>query len=207
MRTFSGFASSVTEPDDCYRTLGLVHQLYKPMPGRFKDYIAIPRVNGYQSLHTTLFGPNGMPLEVQIRTEGMDRLAERGIAAHWQYKAVEKQTHSAEARAREWLAGLMEMHHVEDSEEFLETVKVDLFPGQGLRFYTEGRDSSLAPRGHGRRFCLCRAYGGRQSLCCREDRSSARPPTHRVEQRANGRDHHCAGCQAESELGQLCSHG
>ncbi|GIT14975.1 MAG: hypothetical protein CM1200mP36_07310 [Gammaproteobacteria bacterium] len=118
----------VPDVDTCYRVLGLVHQLYKPMPGRFKDYISIPRVNGYQSLHTTLFGPKGMPLEVQIRTEEMDGVAERGIAANWQYKAVEKQTYSAEARARDWLQGLMEMQQAANSEEFLETVKVDLFP-------------------------------------------------------------------------------
>src|SRR5690606_7687610 len=98
------------------------------MPGRFKDYIAIPRVNGYQSLHTTLFGPNGLPLEVQIRTEEMDKVAERGVAAHWQYKAVDKHTYSTEERAREWLTGLMEMQHAANSEEFLETARIDLFP-------------------------------------------------------------------------------
>jgi GTP diphosphokinase / guanosine-3',5'-bis(diphosphate) 3'-diphosphatase len=136
----------VPDVETCYRTLGLAHQLYKPMPGRFKDYIAIPRVNGYQSLHTTLFGPNGLPLEVQIRTEEMDRLAERGIAAHWQYKAVDKKTYSTEERVRQWLAGLMEMQHAANSEEFLETVKVDLFPDKVYVFTPKGEILRL-PRG------------------------------------------------------------
>lgn len=141
-----GFRLIVEDVDACYRTLGLAHQLFKPMPGRFKDYIAIPRVNGYQSLHTTLVGPNGLPFELQIRTKEMDRLAESGIAAHWQYKAVEKQTHGAEVRAREWLAGLMEMEQVEDSEEFLEAVKVDLFPDKVYVFTPKGKILRL-PRG------------------------------------------------------------
>jgi GTP pyrophosphokinase len=136
----------VPDVDTCYRVLGLVHQLYKPMPGRFKDYISIPRVNGYQSLHTTLFGPKGMPLEVQIRTEEMDGVAERGIAANWQYKAVEKQTYTAEARARDWLQGLMEMQQAANSEEFLETVKVDLFPDKVYVFTPNGNILRL-PRG------------------------------------------------------------
>ena len=136
----------VPDVDTCYRALGLVHRLYKPMPGRFKDYISIPRVNGYQSLHTTLFGPKGMPLEVQIRTEEMDRVAERGIAAHWQYKAVDKHTHGSEARAREWLQGLMEMQQAANSEEFLETVKVDLFPDK-VYVFTPNGDILRLPRG------------------------------------------------------------
>ena len=133
-----GLRIVVDKVDTCYRALGLVHSLYKPMPGRFKDYIAIPRVNGYQSLHTTLFGPNGIPLEVQIRTQEMDRVAERGIAAHWQYKAVDKHTYSAESRAREWLKSLMEMQHAANSEEFLESVKVDLFPDKVYVFTPRG---------------------------------------------------------------------
>jgi len=141
-----GLRIVVPDIDNCYRILGLVHQLYKPMPGRFKDYISIPRVNGYQSLHTTLFGPNGMPLEVQIRTEEMDQVAERGIAAHWQYKAVDKHTYSAEARARDWLQGLMEMQQAANSEEFLETVKVDLFPDKVYVFTPKGEILRL-PRG------------------------------------------------------------
>ena len=136
----------VPDVDTCYRVLGLVHHLYKPMPGRFKDYISIPRVNGYQSLHTTLFGPKGMPLEVQIRTEEMDRVAERGIAAHWQYKAVDKHTYGSEARARKWLQGLMEMQQAANSEEFLETVKVDLFPDK-VYVFTPNGDILRLPRG------------------------------------------------------------
>jgi GTP pyrophosphokinase len=136
----------VDDVDNCYRALGLAHQIFKPMPGRFKDYISIPRVNGYQSLHTTLFGPNGLPLEVQIRTEGMDKVAERGIAAHWQYKSPDKDTHSTEERAREWLAGLMEMERAANSEEFLETVKSDLFPDKVYVFTPKGEIMRL-PRG------------------------------------------------------------
>ena len=136
----------VEDGDSCYRALGVTHQLFKPMPGRFKDYISIPRVNGYQSLHTTLFGPNGLPLEVQIRTEGMEKVAERGIAAHWQYKAVDKHSNSTEERAREWLAGLMEMERAANSEEFLETVKADLFPDKVYVFTPKGAIMRL-PRG------------------------------------------------------------
>ena len=136
----------VKDIENCYRVLGLAHKLYKPMPGRFKDYIAIPRVNGYQSLHTTLFGPNAIPLEVQIRTEEMDRAAERGIAANWLYKAAEKHTNSSEERARKWLTDLMEMHGSSNSEEFLETVKVDLFPDKVYVFTPKG-DILRLPRG------------------------------------------------------------
>jgi GTP pyrophosphokinase len=136
----------VEDGDSCYRALGVAHQLFKPMPGRFKDYISIPRVNGYQSLHTTLFGPNGLPLEVQIRTEGMDRVAERGIAAHWQYKAADKNSYSTEERAREWLTGLMDTERAANSEEFLETVKADLFPDKVYVFTPKGEIMRL-PRG------------------------------------------------------------
>ena len=136
----------VRDIDTCYRVLGMVHELYKPMPGRFKDFISIPRVNGYQSLHTTLFGPKGMPLEVQIRTDEMDHAADRGVASNWQYKAVDKYTYTAEARARDWLKGLMEMQKSANSEEFLETVKVDLFPDKVYVFTPNGEILRL-PRG------------------------------------------------------------
>ncbi len=132
-----GFRIIVDDVDTCYRVLGLVHRLYKPMPGRFKDYIAIPRINGYQSLHTTLFGPDGIPLEVQIRTVDMDRVAESGIAAHWLYKSDDSSNESAHASAREWLARLVELEH-DDSEEFLENVRVDLFPDKVYVFTPRG---------------------------------------------------------------------
>jgi GTP pyrophosphokinase len=123
-----------------------VHQLYKPMPGRFKDYIAIPRINGYQSLHTTLFGPKGLPLEVQIRTRHMDRVAESGVASHWIYKADEKSDATPQRRAREWLANLAELQQSGTSEEFLESVKVDLFPDKIYVFTPKG-DIMPLPKG------------------------------------------------------------
>jgi len=141
-----GFRIIVTNVNDCYKVLGLVHGLYKPMPGRFKDYVAIPRINGYQSLHTTLFGPKGQPLEVQIRTRDMDRVAESGVASHWQYKAEEKTDATPQRRAREWLSNLAELQRSGTSEEFLESVKVDLFPDKIYVFTPKG-DIMPLPKG------------------------------------------------------------
>ncbi|MBM5812532.1 MAG: bifunctional (p)ppGpp synthetase/guanosine-3',5'-bis(diphosphate) 3'-pyrophosphohydrolase [Gammaproteobacteria bacterium] len=159
--------------DECYRVLGLVHGLYKPMPGRFKDYIAIPRVNGYQSLHTTLFGPNSMPIEVQIRTEDMHRMAESGIAAHWQYKSGEHNGQAQQARAREWLQGVMQLHEgaTGSAEELLESVKVDLFPDKVYVFTPKG-DIMRLPRGA---TCVDFAYAvhtgvGQRCVAARIDR-------------------------------------
>jgi RelA/SpoT family (p)ppGpp synthetase len=141
-----GFRIIVDDVADCYRVLGIVHGLYKPMPGRFKDYVAIPRVNGYQSLHTTLFGPKGLPLEVQIRTRDMHRVAESGVASHWQYKADDRVDATPQRRAREWLARLEELQSEGSSEEFLETVKVDLFPDKIYVFTPKG-DIMPLPKG------------------------------------------------------------
>jgi GTP diphosphokinase / guanosine-3',5'-bis(diphosphate) 3'-diphosphatase len=135
-----GFRIIVDTVDTCYRVLGLVHGVYRPMPGRFKDYIAIPRINGYQSLHTTLFGPNGVPIEAQIRSEQMHRVAESGIAAHWKYKSGGDSFGGIEHdRAREWLAGLVQIQEGGSSEEFLESVKVDLFPDKVYIFTPKGK--------------------------------------------------------------------
>ncbi|MFO1505350.1 MAG: bifunctional (p)ppGpp synthetase/guanosine-3',5'-bis(diphosphate) 3'-pyrophosphohydrolase [Steroidobacteraceae bacterium] len=144
-----GLRILVNAVDTCYRTLGVVHATYRPMPGRFKDYIAIPRVNGYQSLHTTLFGPNGVPIEVQIRTEDMHNIAEAGVAAHWKYKSgsANDGTDSAQQeRARAWISHLMEMQASGNAEEFIESVKVDLFPDKVYVFTPKGAILRL-PRG------------------------------------------------------------
>ena len=141
-----GFRIVVDSVDTCYRVLGVVHGVYKPMPGRFKDYIAIARINGYQSLHTTLFGPNGIPVEVQIRTEEMHTVAEAGIAAHWKYKSGPGGSTTPADHARQWLSHLMEIHEGGNSEEFLESVKVDLFPDNVYVFTPRGAILRL-PRG------------------------------------------------------------
>ncbi len=141
-----GLRVVVDSVDNCYRALGVVHGAYRPMPGRFKDYIAIPRVNGYQSLHTTLFGPNGLPIEAQIRTRDMHRIAESGIAAHWKYKSGEFSADHEQARAREWLSNLISMQEAGTSEEFLESVRVDLFPDKVYVFTPKGKILRL-PRG------------------------------------------------------------
>jgi len=137
----------VDSVDDCYRVLGIVHNLFKPIPGRFKDYIAIPKSNGYQSLHTALYGPHGIPMEVQVRTLEMDKFAESGIAAHWLYKSPdEKGEIVAHARARDWLTGILEMQQsAGDSLEFLENVKVDLFHDE-VYVYTPDGDIMKLPR-------------------------------------------------------------
>jgi RelA/SpoT family (p)ppGpp synthetase len=134
------FRIIVDSVDQCYRALGAVHNLYKPVPGRFKDYIAIPKVNGYQSLHTSLFGPYGVPIEVQIRTRDMDKMSQAGIAAHWLYKSGKNLDSGAQQRAHEWLRGLLEMQMAAgNSLEFLENVKVDLFPDEVYVFTPKGK--------------------------------------------------------------------
>lgn len=127
------------EVDSCYRILGAVHNLYKPVPGRFKDYIAIPKVNGYQSLHTTLFSIHAIPIEIQIRTEDMEAMANNGIAAHWLYKSEEEMPNQSHIRARQWVQGLLEMQkQAGDSQEFVEHVKTDLFPDEIYVFTPKG---------------------------------------------------------------------
>lgn len=135
-----GFRIIVDKVDTCYRVLGVLHNLYKPITQRFKDYIAIPKANGYQSLHTTLFGPYGVPIEVQIRTEEMHKMAENGIAAHWLYKTEKKIVSDAQSRANEWLKGILELDKSsKNSLEFIENVKIDLFPDEVYVFTPKGQ--------------------------------------------------------------------
>lgn len=133
--------------DSCYRVLGALHRTYKPVPQRFKDYIGIPKVNGYQSLHTTLFGPYGVPLEVQIRTRDMNGVADNGVAAHWLYKSSGVKINEAQLRAKEWVQRLMDLQlNTGSSLEFIENVKMDLFPDEVYVFTPKGHIMEL-PKG------------------------------------------------------------
>lgn len=138
------FRIIVDSVENCYRSLGIVHQLFKPVPERFKDYIAIPKANGYQSLHTTLFGPYGLPIEVQIRTTEMDNMATSGIAAHWLYKSNANDIRESQLRAEQWVKNLLELQQRTGSSlEFIESVKVDLFPEEVYVFTPKGDIKSL----------------------------------------------------------------
>ena len=136
------FRVIVDSIDTCYRVMGAMHGLYKPRPGRFKDYIAIPKANGYQSLHTSLFGPHGVPVEIQIRTEDMDQMADKGVAAHWIYKkgSAAEQGTTTQVRARKWMQSLLELQQsASTSFEFVENFKTELFPEEIYVFTPEGR--------------------------------------------------------------------
>ena len=140
-----GFRVVVGNVPTCYLALGALHSLYKPVPGKFKDYIAIPKANGYQSLHTTLIGPYGTPVEVQIRTEEMHHVAQEGVAAHWLYKDTEESGADLQIKTHKWLQSLLEMQS-NDSAEFFENVKIDLFPDEVYVFTPKGKILAM-PRG------------------------------------------------------------
>ncbi|MCC6923796.1 MAG: bifunctional (p)ppGpp synthetase/guanosine-3',5'-bis(diphosphate) 3'-pyrophosphohydrolase [Nitrosomonas sp.] len=142
-----GFRVIVNDIPSCYVALGALHALYKPIPGKFKDYIAIPKENGYQSLHSTLLGPFNIPIEIQIRTQEMHRIAEDGVASHWIYKSSDANLNDLHMKTSQWLQSLLEMlSDTSDSLEFLEHLKVDLFPGDVYVFTPQGRIMTL-PRG------------------------------------------------------------
>jgi len=142
-----GFRIIVKDVHACYVALGVLHGLYKPIPGKFKDYIAIPKANGYQSLHTRLFGPLGTPIEVQIRTVEMHKIAEAGVASHWLYKSSDTSLSELQKKTHQWLQSLLEMQSESgDSVEFLEHLKVDLFPDEVYVFTPKGQILAL-PRG------------------------------------------------------------
>jgi len=142
-----GFRVTVHDVPACYLALGALHGLYKPVPGKFKDYIAIPKVNGYQSLHTALIGPYGMPVEVQIRTQAMNRVADTGVASHWLYKSTDAEISEAQQRTHKWLQSLLDIQSTSgDAAEFLEHIKVDLFPDEVYVFTPKGKIMEM-PRG------------------------------------------------------------
>jgi GTP diphosphokinase / guanosine-3',5'-bis(diphosphate) 3'-diphosphatase len=142
-----GFRIIVKDAPACYLALGALHGLYKPIPGKFKDYIAIAKANGYQSLHTALFGPFGSPIEIQIRTEEMHKIAEAGVASHWLYKSSDTSLSALQKKTHQWLKSLLEMQsQAGDSVEFLEHLKVDLFPDEVYVFTPKGKIMAL-PRG------------------------------------------------------------
>ncbi|MXS84493.1 bifunctional (p)ppGpp synthetase/guanosine-3',5'-bis(diphosphate) 3'-pyrophosphohydrolase [Nitrosomonas sp. HPC101] len=144
-----GFRVVVKDISSCYVALGALHSLYKPIPGKFKDYIAIPKPNGYQSLHSTLLGPYGLPIEIQIRTHEMHHIAEAGVASHWLYKSKGSDTAMDDLymKANQWMKSLLEtLNDSSDSLEFLEHLKVDLFPGEIYVFTPQGKILTL-PRG------------------------------------------------------------
>ena len=142
-----GFRVIVKDVPSCYLALGALHGLYKPVPGKFKDYIAIPKFNGYQSLHTTLIGPYGTPVEIQIRTQQMHRIAETGVASHWLYKSSDAEINEVQKRTHKWLQSLLDIQHASgDAAEFLEHIKVDLFPDEVYVFTPKGKIMAL-PRG------------------------------------------------------------
>ncbi len=142
-----GFRVLVKRVSDCYVALGVLHGLYKPIPGKFKDYIAIPKANGYQSLHSTLLGPYGLPIEIQIRTHEMHHIAEIGVASHWLYKASESGVNDLYLKANQWMKSLLEtLSESSDSLEFLEHLKVDLFPSEIYVFTPQSKILAL-PRG------------------------------------------------------------
>jgi GTP diphosphokinase / guanosine-3',5'-bis(diphosphate) 3'-diphosphatase len=142
-----GFRIVVNDVPACYLALGALHSLYKPIPGKFKDYLAIPKANGYQSLHTTLFGPFGSPIEIQVRTLEMHKIAEAGVASHWLYKSSDTSLSELQKKTHQWLQSLLEMQSQSgDSVEFLEHLKVDLFPDEVYVFTPKGKIMAM-PRG------------------------------------------------------------
>ena len=142
-----GFRVILPNVIDCYTALGLLHQIYKPVPGRFKDYIAIPKVNGYQSLHTTLVGPAGINIEIQLRTIEMDRVAEAGVAAHWLYKADDPDGEGNERLNAQWVQSMLDIQQeTRDTAEFWDHIKIDLFPDSVYIFTPKGKILAM-PRG------------------------------------------------------------
>lgn len=202
--TFSVVTDNI---DNCYRALGVIHNLYKPKPARFMDYIAIPKSNGYQSLHTSVIGPHGVQIDVMIRTDYMDRLDDKGVAAEWAYDLKDDPESSiVQSKAKLWVKNLLELQEsVGNSFEFIENVKTDLFPDE-IYVFTPEEDILAAERRHGGGLRLCRAHRPRQPLRGREGRQDALSSREAPDVRAVGRDHHEEQRGAERRVARLCRH-
>ena len=186
-----GYRVVVRDIPTCYLALGALHGLYKPVPGKFKDYIAIPKANGYQSLHTALIGPYGVPVEIQLRTENMHRLAEAGVASHWMYKSDTDSLSELQKKTHQWLQSLLEIQSQSgDSQEFLEHVKVDLFPDEVYVFTPEGPHHVAAARRHRGGLRLRGAHRHRQQVRRGQGERRTGAAAHRAAQRRAHRNHH-----------------
>ena len=201
-----GIRILVDSVDMCYRVLGSVHNLYKPRPGRFKDYIAIPKANGYQSLHTVLFGPRGLPIEVQIRSSEMHEIAESGIAAHVLYKDGDARNSVAHRRARTWMREILEMQKAAGgSGRIHRACKGRPVPGHRVRVHPGGRDPGARPRFNPGRLRVRGPHGHRQYLRSGPHRRTARFSSHASRDRADGGDHYLAKGPARPDPGSTSS--
>ena len=186
---------------NCYAALGVIHNEWRPVPGRIKDFIAIPRPNLYQSLHTSVIGPQGQPFEVQIRTEEMHRIAEEGIAAHWKYKEGKKGPAVDDQRIA-WLRHLVEWQQdMQDPGEFMSTLKVDLYPEEVYTFTPQGPRDRAAARRHADRFRLRHPLRRRQHVRRREGQRPHRHAALHAAQRRHRRDHDAAEPPARARTG------
>ena len=202
-----GFRVIVKDVPSCYIALGALHSLYNPIPGKFKDYIAIPKANGYQSLHNTLWGPFGTPIEVQIRTPEMHRIAEAGVASHWLYKSSDADLNDLHMKTHQWLQSLLEtLSDSTDSLEFLEHLKVDLFPGEVYVFTPHGKILALPKESTPVDF----AYAVHTDIgdCCVAAKINGENAALRTELRSGDRVEIITASHAETQscLAQLCGH-
>ena len=198
------FRIIVADVAQCYQALGLIHGSYQVIPGRFKDYISVPKPNGYRSLHTGVIGPLGQRIELQIRTEEMQDQAERGVAAHWIYKQGGPST---DAPQYAWLRSLIEiLDKAPNAEEFLEHTKLEMFHDQVFCFTPKGKLIALPQGRDADRLRLRRAQPGRRHLRRLQDQRPHAAVAHPALQRRPGRDHHVEGADAVADLGTLRRH-